>query len=342
MIRCIDRLRRIAITSSLLGAFAATSAFAAEPLPQCPPAAGSGAGAHELIVDGVRLWYCVAGKPTAGVPPLVFLHGGPGYSSYSFAALAGPQLERELQVVYLDQRGSGYSERPWTRDYALPRLIEDVEVLRRALGAERIAVMGHSFGGTLALEYAAAHPERVSNLILVSAAIDLPAACHARVEWLAAHSPAQLQQARAAQKVADDCALAFNTLQGDAFRKYNDQVMFPDSRSREQQERVDAASGQRNTGELAQALMEGGLLSYRFSNTQRLTMPVLVLGGQFDSAIGLDQQRKLAEAVPHGRFELYRRGGHFLYLDEPEHFVRDVVGFVRSPSSAGPGARTVQ
>jgi proline iminopeptidase len=81
-----------------------------------PPAAGAAQpspvadlrdGAHDVVLGGVRLWYCVAGHGPARTPPVLFLHGGPGYNSFSFAALAGPRLERGLRVIYLDQRGSG-------------------------------------------------------------------------------------------------------------------------------------------------------------------------------------------------------------------------------------------
>src|SRR6266568_3652802 len=66
-------------------------------------------GPHNVVINGVRLWYRVAGASAAGVPPVVFLHGGPGQGSYHFAALAGPYLERSLRLVYFDQRGSGRS-----------------------------------------------------------------------------------------------------------------------------------------------------------------------------------------------------------------------------------------
>lgn len=285
----------------------------------------------------MRLWYCVAGHGSAEAPPVLFLHGGPGYNSHSFAVLAGPRLERGLRMIYLDQRGCGRSERPWTGQYSLDTLVADIEALRMALGVPQISVIGHSFGGTLALEYTAAHPDRVERLVLVSAAADLPAACHARVTWLAAHFPADLERARAAaatSAAAQDCALAFSTLSGRAFVAYNNAVMFPDSLLRVRQDSVDAAGGLRNTGELARALFDGGLLTYRFSHPAQLTMPVLVLAGRGDSAIGLEPQRALAGMLSNARFEEYERGGHFLYLDDPDRFARDVITFLTAPAYA--------
>lgn len=296
-------------------------------------------GVHDVVINGVRLWYCVAGHGSTGVPPVLFLHGGPGYNSFSFAAFAGPQLERGLRMIYLDQRGSGHSERPWTRHYQLDTLVADVDALRAALGVPKIAVIGHSFGGTLALEYAAAHPEHVSRMVLVGGAADMPAACHARVTWLAAHYPTELARARA-HAAADtnavartDCALAFSALSGDSLMSYNNAVMFPDSSLRIRQDSVDAASGLRNTGELSRVQLGGALLTYRFARAERLTMPVLVLAGHFDSAIGVEQQRALASRIAGARFVEFEHGGHFLYVDEPDRFTREVTAFLTAPGS---------
>src|SRR5207245_7353607 len=93
---------------------------------------------------------------------------GPGQGSYHFAALVGPSLEHSLRMVYFDQRGSGTSERPWTGEYSMATLVEDIEGLRRELGVPQIALIGHSFGGALALEYAATYPARVARLVIVS------------------------------------------------------------------------------------------------------------------------------------------------------------------------------
>jgi proline iminopeptidase len=300
---------------------------------------GLRAGEHQIVVDGVRLWYRVAGSGAAGGQPLVFLHGGPGYNSHSFSVLAGPALERSLRVVYFDQRGSGRSERPWTREYSIDRLVEDVEALRRALGVPQVALMGHSFGGSLALEYAAKYPEHVARMVLVGPAADIPAACAARVEFLAQHYADALARARADTagrngQPRDDCDLAFNTVNGDEGQRVNNEVMFPDVRLAQEQDSVDAASGLRNTGELSQALWSAGFLTYRFAAHDRIRMPVLILAGGQDYAIGLPSQRALAKSLPSARITEYERAGHFLYRDEPARFTREVVEFLADPREA--------
>lgn len=119
--------------------------------------------------DGVRLHVNCRGN---GVPCL-FLHGGPGYWSYSFEHFAGHLFENDFEMVYLDQRGCGRSNHANQNDYSLDRLILDLEDVRRRLGIDEWVVMGHSFGGTLAVHYAYRFPERVKGLILSNCTVNL-------------------------------------------------------------------------------------------------------------------------------------------------------------------------
>lgn len=109
----------------------------------------------------------IGGGP--GAPILVLLHGGPGVSSDYLAALdslAGPAL----QVVTYDQRGTGRSTAQPDETYSEASYVADLERVRIAIGAERIHVLGHSWGGLLALMYATRHPDRLLSLTLVDSA----------------------------------------------------------------------------------------------------------------------------------------------------------------------------
>jgi proline iminopeptidase len=290
-------------------------------------------GVHEVVLDGVRVWYRVAGSSPKQIAPVVFLHGGPGYNSQSFSVLEGPRLERSLTMVYYDQRGAGHSERPWTGHYQLDTLVDDVEALRRALGVPKISLMGHSFGGLLALEYAARYPKNVSRLILVGAFSDGLQTCQVHRARLAGMHLVELARAlrdtawtRAAKR--SDCDYEGHALTSAERERFNNTGMFPDSTLERKQDSVDAAGGLRNTGEMSRALLGAGLLGYRFTKHKRVTMPTLVLAGANDYAVGVTPQRALAAALPKARIAVYDRGGHFPYLEEPERFARDVISFL--------------
>jgi len=117
-----------------------------------------------LPLDGIHAMYWeVSGNPR-GVPAL-FLHGGPGAGTTStHRRFFDPGHYR---IVLLDQRGAGRSTPLGeTRDNTTPLLVRDIEALRRHLEIDRWLVFGGSWGSTLALAYAEAHPERVLGLVL--------------------------------------------------------------------------------------------------------------------------------------------------------------------------------
>lgn len=119
--------------------------------------------------DGLELYFELSGK---GIP-CVYLHGGPGYWSKSFQHFSGELLEEHLQMVYLDQRGCGRSEHSPLQDYSLSRLINDIEELRMFLGIEKWFLLGHSFGGILAVNYASYYPKQTQGIILSNATLNM-------------------------------------------------------------------------------------------------------------------------------------------------------------------------
>ena len=137
---------------------------AAPGLQQPPVEAGhDGSMARFASYDGTQIGYRILG---AGLP-LVCLPGGPGRASEYLGDLGG--LSRSRQLLLPDTRGTGESEDASDPDsYRCDRLVGDVEALRAHLGLERIDLLGHSAAAELAILYAAAHPDRVAHLILLT------------------------------------------------------------------------------------------------------------------------------------------------------------------------------
>ena len=118
---------------------------------------------------------------SSGGPTFVYLHGGPGYRSADFVRSLAPLLARHGRVVAFDQRGSGCSPRA-EADFSIDQQVEDVASLIRNVGAGPIILIGHSYGGLLALHVAVAHPELLSKLVLIDAPLDLDHALHVLLE----------------------------------------------------------------------------------------------------------------------------------------------------------------
>lgn len=280
------------------------------------------AGEHQTIVNDVRLWYRVAGR-TEGTP-VVFLHGGPGQGSQTFARFAGPELEPRLRMVYLDQRGSGRSERPWNDAYSIELMVEDLEALRRAWGVPRIALVGHSFGTILGLEYAARYPDHVSKLVLVSSVPDLPAALDIQCARLERIDPEAYAQA--VERLPDGSMRRCDPFS--AGRAFVDGAMFPDPATKDLVDETDAMGGLRNTGQIGRTLFSAGLTEYRFAHAGRLTMPVMVVTGLEDHQTVPEPQRTLVSTLRDGRMVEHPGRGHFLFVEDPAGFAADLLEFL--------------
>jgi proline iminopeptidase len=141
---------------------AAGGAVAAERTALYPEIEPYAAGMLPLDARHTMYWE-TSGNP--GGIPVVFLHGGPGSgASPRHRRFFDPQAYR---IVVYDQRGAGRSTPLGElRDNTTPRLVDDLERLRTHLGLDRWLVFGGSWGSTLALAYAEAHPSRVLGLLL--------------------------------------------------------------------------------------------------------------------------------------------------------------------------------
>jgi len=146
-------------------------------LPTIDPALG----AHEGMIDfrGYRVWYAIVGEEqVAGKLPLLCLHGGPG-AAHDYLESLAEIAKAGRRVIFYDQLGCGNSDQPdnpslWT----VPLFREEVGVVRRALGLDRFHLLGQSWGGMLAMEYALTQPSGVASLTIASSPASM-------IQWVA-------------------------------------------------------------------------------------------------------------------------------------------------------------
>ena len=141
-------------------------------LPEAPPFENT---KYWQLSTGSRIAYSEY-DPPSGVAvrtePIVFIHGGAGLRHGSFDQLAYGGIAADgFRVVLYDQAGSGLSGlSPHVRDYTIARAVEDLEAIRQELHANRMVLIGHSWGSTLAASYMARYPEHVSKVVFHSPA----------------------------------------------------------------------------------------------------------------------------------------------------------------------------
>lgn len=120
-----------------------------------------------VYVPGGRIYVRVNGSIGGPRLPVVMIHGGPGGTHEDFLNFLA--LTTDRAVILYDQLDSGLSDRPNNpKNWTVERFIDEVDLVRRAVGVRRWHVMGHSWGGTIALEYGARRPAALAGLILAS------------------------------------------------------------------------------------------------------------------------------------------------------------------------------
>lgn len=117
-----------------------------------------------LTSDSVKLYINVKGEG----PACLYLHGGPGSGSYWLEKTMGPFLEKNFQMIYLDQRGVGRSTSPKNGDYSMSRMVMDFEEVREHLGIEQWLTLGHSFGGLLQMGYVNQKTEVIKGMLCIN------------------------------------------------------------------------------------------------------------------------------------------------------------------------------
>ena len=140
-----------------------------------------GPGEAMLPVRGGRIWYKVSGTGTGTA--MVLLHGGPGAGSYYLKPFE--DIGNDRRIIRYEQLGAGKSDRLTdTTLMNIPRFVEELDSLRRALGIEKWFVNGHSWGTVLALEYYKAHPEHVAGIVFGGSVFDWPAYARETNTWV--------------------------------------------------------------------------------------------------------------------------------------------------------------
>jgi proline iminopeptidase len=290
-----------------------------------PPAAGA-TGRRERYVDvpGGRVW--TARHGAADGPVLLVLHGGPGMPSYYLEDLAA--LADERQVVLFDQLGCGRSERPddpalWT----VRRAVAEVEAVRAALDAARVDIIGHSWGGFLALAYAAAHPGRVGALVLSSPLVSV-------ARWvedsatLVAQLPEPAQQAIRrceADGSFDDPAYVAAT---DLFNRRFLCALDPWPAGLQQTVAETGEQVYRSMWGPSEFTQDGSLRGCDLSDTlPHLAVPSLWIGGSRDE-VRPETLARFADAAD-GELVVLDGGTHCAHLEQPQAYLDAVRGFLR-------------
>lgn len=276
------------------------------------------------VYGGQRLAYWLRGTP--GARPLLVLHGGPGIGSEYLRRPLTEQLGDGHLLYLYDQRGSGYSEGGIPDLLTIGRAVLDADAMRRAAEVERIDILGHSYGGLLALHYALHYPYRVDRLVLVDPDPATRAAWETFRERVAARTRPE-DAARIAELTAQPGWDEEPQTAGAVFRlRMNAYLADPAARLRiEVPFNELTIANFRTTPPLVRDSLGDWDLGDRL---RRIEAPTLIVAGG-DSVFPLSAMHYLAGTIPDARLEVIDGVGHFPFLEAPEAFAAAVREFLR-------------
>jgi proline iminopeptidase len=295
--------------------------------------------AETLTLDDGRIveWESIGDPDLA---PLIWVEGGPGF----WAHMARPDVELVSDLFHchlVNAPGCGRTSQPATiMDYALEPMIEFWEDVRRALGFERVTVMGHSWGGLVAPAWAAAHPESVERVIVIDgyqggSGIDPGLTAAERERALALHDGSDyIDAARAA--LAEDSDNA-STADEESWKQGFAAVWpiyFADP--------VSAWSSPHVARLREEARLNLDMSNAWFSQPHQfdagvnilpsltsVACPSLVIVGEHDFICGPEWNRPIADAIPGSRYVEISDAGHVPQYEQPEAFRAAVIEWLR-------------
>ncbi len=274
--------------------------------------------ANPVQINGYDLYYREIGTDK-GAPPVILIHGGPGHSSLSFKN-GFDFLTEETRVIFYDQRGSGNSQiKPNPEDYTIEQLVEELETLRRdVVKADKVILVGHSFGSALVQRYALKYPEHVEKMV-IAGGIRINNGMSNRFVWKyfggALYSTA-LGFPPADSKSAD----AWFTKSSE---KDNPQRLFDKTKT----------DLLKDTGTVSFAPwreISFSLVGYDYKkDLSQLQVPTLFIYGTADSQYtGKPVADELCATLPNCQSVEFTQSGHWAFLEEPEKFQQVLNDFL--------------
>ncbi|MDU0310166.1 MULTISPECIES: proline iminopeptidase-family hydrolase [Rhizobium] len=279
----------------------------------------------EIDVDGYRV---VAYSFGAGIETVFCLNGGPGLPCDYLREAHSCLIDKGYRVVAFDQLGTGASDRPddltlWT----IGRYVEETETVRKALGLGKVHMLGHSWGGWLAIEYALTYPENLKTLILEDTVADMP------------HLISELERLRAALGPETVSMMQKHEAQGTynhpeylaaiTILNYRHVCRLPEWPAPVRRSLDDWNMAPYETMQGPNEFLYIGNLKdwNRISALPRLTLPVLITTGEHDELTPACALR-MKLALPNAELKVFANASHMPFYENPQDYYPALLDFL--------------
>lgn len=272
-----------------------------------------------MSVRGVSLFVKVTGHGY----PLVLMHGGPGVDHTTLLPLK--PLADHFTLVFYDHRCNGRSERAVVSSMTWENLTADAEALRQMLGFDKWVVLGHSFGGMVALEYALRYPRSLSHLVLMDTCGDSHWAQQNAPEILAkrGYSPATVKTAQRffnGQIAPNEMVTAMRKFGSAYYHRPSTLLLAREVilglHMKLRPEALIFGFGQ---------LLKGWTVMDRLNE---IKVPTLVVAGRDDFQFPPEHQAALAAGIANAHLEIIERAGHNAQSERPAEVMEAIKSFI--------------
>ena len=289
-----------------------------------------------IDAHGVLIYYELMGRGT----PLVILHGGPGASHDYFLPYLLP-LARQHRLVFIDERGSGKSEKlEDPSGYTVENMAEDVEAVRQGLRLGKIGLLGHSCGGVLAQAYALKYQRNLTHLVLCSTFHSTSKMNEVFRRMMAEMNPELRNRIESLEKAG-----LYGRGKVYERNRYSNGYMvaawgeayFPYLYQRRPDPNYDpAANGimswdlyREMWGSSGEFIIDRNLKSVEYGDRlNSITVPTLITAGDHDECAP-SISREMHEKISGSKLVILPQSGHMTFVDQPGLFLKAVGEFLR-------------
>jgi proline iminopeptidase len=266
---------------------------------------------------------------------LLLLNGGPGATHEYFECMESFLPAEGIEIIYYDQLGCGNSDDPKdTTMWSLPRYVEEVEQVRQALNLtkDNFYLLGHSWGGILAAEYAFKYQDNLKGLIISNMMMSCPEYGRYAQDVLAKQMKpevlAEIRQIEARKDFQNPRHMELlmpNFYAEHVLRLPLDQWPEPVNRSfaKMNQSLYVTMQGPSEFG------IAGKLTTWdRTKDLPKLSVPVLSIGGKFDT-MDPEHMRRIATQVQNGTALICPKGSHMSFYDDQQTYMTGLIKFIK-------------
>ncbi|MEZ0369142.1 MAG: alpha/beta fold hydrolase [Candidatus Sericytochromatia bacterium] len=298
-------------------------------------------------VAAAELYSTAYGKSSD--PAVIFLHGGPGYNSLVFEATTAEALARQgFYVIVYDRRGEGRSRELQDNLYTFAEAIDDIEALYGKYHLTRASLLGHSFGGSLALKFALAHPAQVRQLVWIGSPLAYPRLlttiqAHCRERYLQQGNQMQLGYLDRLAALPPD-SLDYSTysfMHGLSCGLY--QPAHPTATANQLYQRLGSHPQFAAANAPAQAPVAGFFSQEHYTTLDlsqdlkqlKQQLPVYGIYGDEDGLFDPAHLQAIKEILGPERLMLVKGASHNVFVDQQQAFIGQLVKWLKAPHAFG-------